>query len=166
MTINFGLSLAIIVVLVPLALFGVLGLGKVVLVHELAEVVVILNGVRAARVGSSSLTPIDTEPCADPLQAEKLGVGELPSVAEQVDHPQGQQAKPSAQKGERGTAAAHAGLVVDPAVADPQGLWRAKLSVRWFEPCPFLPGAVVHAYPPSRATPTSLPDDHATRVDQ
>lgn len=49
MTVNIGLALAIIVVLFPLALFGVLGLAGVVLVHEIAEVVVILNGVRAAR---------------------------------------------------------------------------------------------------------------------
>ncbi len=49
MTINIALALAIIVVLFPLALFGVLGLAGVVLVHEVAEVVVILNGVRAAR---------------------------------------------------------------------------------------------------------------------
>ncbi len=33
----------------PLALFGVLGLAAVVLVHEIAEVIVILNGLRAAR---------------------------------------------------------------------------------------------------------------------
>ncbi len=49
MTWNIGLALAIIVVLFPLALFGVLGLAGVVLVHEVAEVLVILNGVRAAR---------------------------------------------------------------------------------------------------------------------
>lgn len=49
MTVNIGLALAIIVVLFPLALFGVLGLAGVVLVHELAEVVVILNGIGAAR---------------------------------------------------------------------------------------------------------------------
>jgi len=49
MTVNIGLALAIIVVLFPLALFGVLGLAGVVLVHEAAEVLVILNGVRAAR---------------------------------------------------------------------------------------------------------------------
>ncbi|KLN73341.1 ATPase P [Rhodococcus erythropolis] len=47
---NVGLSLAIITVLMPLALFGVLGLAAVVLVHELAEIVVIANGVRAGRV--------------------------------------------------------------------------------------------------------------------
>lgn len=34
----------------PLALFGTLGLATVVLVHELAEVVVIANGVRAGRI--------------------------------------------------------------------------------------------------------------------
>ncbi|SMY10623.1 heavy metal translocating P-type ATPase [Brevibacterium jeotgali] len=46
---NIALSLLIIVVLLPLAITGVLGLAAVVLVHELAEVVVILNGLRAAR---------------------------------------------------------------------------------------------------------------------
>ena len=49
MTGNIALALAIIVVLFPLALFGVLGLAAVVLVHEVAEVIVILNGLRAAR---------------------------------------------------------------------------------------------------------------------
>ena len=47
---NIVLSLLIIVVLMPLALFGVLGLAAVVLVHEIAEVIVILNGMRAARL--------------------------------------------------------------------------------------------------------------------
>ena len=46
---NVGLSLALITILIPLALFGVLGLAMVVLVHELAEIVVIANGVRAGR---------------------------------------------------------------------------------------------------------------------
>lgn len=46
---NVGLSLALITILIPIALFGVLGLAAVVLVHELAEVVVIANGVRAGR---------------------------------------------------------------------------------------------------------------------
>lgn len=49
MTGNIALALAIIVVLFPLALFGVLGLAAVVLVHEVAEVVVIANGMLAAR---------------------------------------------------------------------------------------------------------------------
>lgn len=46
---NILLSLLIIAVLLPLALFGVLGLAAVVLVHEIAEVIVILNGLRASR---------------------------------------------------------------------------------------------------------------------
>ncbi|KUF07601.1 cation-translocating P-type ATPase, partial [Leucobacter sp. G161] len=46
---NVGLSLAIIAVLVPLAVTGVLSFAAVVLVHELAEVVIIANGLRAAR---------------------------------------------------------------------------------------------------------------------
>nr|WP_249423700.1 cation-translocating P-type ATPase [Nocardioides coralli] len=56
MTGNIGLALAIIVVLVPLALVGALGLAEVVLVHELAEVLVILNGLRAARVRRDAAT--------------------------------------------------------------------------------------------------------------
>lgn len=47
---NVALSLGLIAILIPLALFGVLGLAAVVAVHELAEIVVIANGVRAGRV--------------------------------------------------------------------------------------------------------------------
>ena len=57
MTGNIILALAIIVVLFPLALFGVLGLAAVVLVHEIAEVVVIGNGLRAARSGDVVRSP-------------------------------------------------------------------------------------------------------------
>lgn len=46
---NIILSLLIIVVLLPLAITGALGLAAVVLVHEVAEVIVIGNGLRAAR---------------------------------------------------------------------------------------------------------------------
>lgn len=46
---NAGFSLLIIGVLIPLAAFGVLGLAMVVLIHEAAEVLVILNAIRAAR---------------------------------------------------------------------------------------------------------------------
>ncbi|MGO1805291.1 MAG: heavy metal translocating P-type ATPase, partial [Candidatus Corynebacterium faecigallinarum] len=60
MTGNIILALAIIVVLFPLALFGVLGLAAVVLVHEIAEVVVIGNGLRAAR--SSDVVRSPTTP--------------------------------------------------------------------------------------------------------
>jgi hypothetical protein len=55
---NVGLSLAIITVLMPLALFGILGLAAVVLVHEVAEVFVIANGVRAGRT-----KPLDPSCC-------------------------------------------------------------------------------------------------------
>ncbi|MFC4950101.1 heavy metal translocating P-type ATPase [Pseudonocardia sp. GCM10023141] len=47
---NIGLSAAIVLSLVPLAAFGILGLATVVLIHELAEVFVIANGVRAGRL--------------------------------------------------------------------------------------------------------------------
>ncbi|MFL0177020.1 cadmium-translocating P-type ATPase [Mycolicibacterium mucogenicum] len=49
---NIGLSLAIIGSLIPLAAFGVLGLATVVFIHEFAEVLVILNAIRAARTQS------------------------------------------------------------------------------------------------------------------
>ncbi len=50
---NVGLSLAIVTTLIPLALVGALGLAAVVAVHEVAEVFVIANGVRAGRVDKS-----------------------------------------------------------------------------------------------------------------
>nr|WP_198423701.1 cation-translocating P-type ATPase [Microlunatus antarcticus] len=49
LTQNLVLSVLIIAVLVPLSAFGVLGLALVVATHELAEVVVIANGIRAGR---------------------------------------------------------------------------------------------------------------------
>ncbi len=58
---NIAQSLAIITVLIPLAAFGVLGLATVVFIHELAEVLVIANAIRAAKAtalpGMNSLTP-------------------------------------------------------------------------------------------------------------
>lgn len=46
---NLALSGLIIGLLIPLAALGVLGLATVVAAHELAEVLVIANGVRAGR---------------------------------------------------------------------------------------------------------------------
>ncbi len=46
---NLVMSGAIIAILVPLAAAGVLGLAAVVVMHEVAEVIVIANGVRAGR---------------------------------------------------------------------------------------------------------------------
>ena len=66
---NLFLSAAILVVLVPLAALGVLGLAAVVAAHEIAEVLVIANGVRAARlpglagpVAAASTSPMPTLP--------------------------------------------------------------------------------------------------------
>ncbi|MFE7639794.1 heavy metal translocating P-type ATPase [Kitasatospora sp. NPDC057518] len=61
---NVGLSLAVIVGLMPLALFGVLGLAAVVAVHELAEIVIIGNGVRAGRA-----KPLPPAPTSTPHRA-------------------------------------------------------------------------------------------------
>lgn len=55
---NIVLSLLIIAILVPLAITGVLGLAAVVLVHEVAEVIVILNGLRAATGRRATVEPL------------------------------------------------------------------------------------------------------------
>ncbi|WP_326639898.1 heavy metal translocating P-type ATPase [Streptosporangium sp. NBC_01755] len=65
---NIGFSLAIITVLIPLAIAGVLGLATVVFIHELAEVFVIANAIRAAR-GVPALAPLPApETSAPPVQ--------------------------------------------------------------------------------------------------
>lgn len=66
MTGNIGLALAIIVGLFPLALFGVLGLAAVVLVHEVAEVIVIGNGLRAGRMPRQLTSLPEPTPAAPP----------------------------------------------------------------------------------------------------
>lgn len=50
MTTNVGFALLIIIGLFPLALSGVLNLAAVVLIHEVAEILIIINGLRAGRV--------------------------------------------------------------------------------------------------------------------
>ncbi|GAA2027264.1 cation-translocating P-type ATPase [Terrabacter terrae] len=55
---NVGLSLGLIAILIPLAALGVLGLAAVVLVHEVAEVFVIGNGVRAGRTRHLPPAPV------------------------------------------------------------------------------------------------------------
>lgn len=66
MTGNIGLALAIIVGLFPLALFGVLGLAAVVLVHEVAEVIVIGNGLRAGRMPRQPTALPESTPATPP----------------------------------------------------------------------------------------------------
>ena len=76
---NLALSGMILLTLVPLAATGVLGLAAVVLAHELAEVLVIANGVRAGRRRHAPLTTAapeaaaarttgDTEPASAPIR--------------------------------------------------------------------------------------------------
>lgn len=60
---NIVLSLILISALVPLGITGVLGLAAVVLVHEIAEVIVILNGLRAARIPTA---PAETARVREP----------------------------------------------------------------------------------------------------
>jgi cation-transporting ATPase G len=66
---NLALSAAILLALVPLAAFGVLGLAVVVAVHELAELLVIANGVRAARRTAFAHRPgpVGPAPSAAPI---------------------------------------------------------------------------------------------------
>jgi cation-transporting ATPase G len=67
---NIGLSAVIVLTLVPLAAFGVLSLATVVFVHELAEVFVIGNGVRAGR-----LRPLRGETAPEPVAIQQIPVG-------------------------------------------------------------------------------------------
>ncbi|MBJ7357798.1 MAG: cation-transporting P-type ATPase, partial [Nocardioides sp.] len=67
---NVGLSLALIAILIPLAALGVLGLAAVVLVHEIAEIFVIGNGVRAGRARPLPPTPATAAtPTPMPMEA-------------------------------------------------------------------------------------------------
>ena len=69
---NLALSGAILVTLVPLAAFGVLGLAPVILIHELAEVIVIANGVRAGRrVAFRPHSPLEAS-TPEPTRATEL----------------------------------------------------------------------------------------------
>ena len=61
---NLLLSGVIILVLIPLAAFGVLGLAAVVATHELAEILVIANGVRAGRRWHSPPAGLAVAPAA------------------------------------------------------------------------------------------------------
>lgn len=94
---NVGLSLAIITVLIPVAAFGVLGLAAVVFVHELAEVLVIANAIRAARTiplpgtaavpAATSSAPVVEQGCCDGCSTDEetghdLQQVELPGAVE------------------------------------------------------------------------------------
>ncbi|WP_319346755.1 heavy metal translocating P-type ATPase [Streptomyces microflavus] len=72
---NLILSGAILVTLVPLAGFGVLGLAAVVASHELAEVLVIANGIRAGR---KTRLP-HHQPVRDPARPRTAAVQPLPA---------------------------------------------------------------------------------------
>ncbi|MEU0737681.1 heavy metal translocating P-type ATPase, partial [Streptomyces lavendulocolor] len=71
---NVGLSLALIGALIPLAAFGVMGLAAVVAVHELAEIVVIGNGVRAGRAKPLPPAPATAKSAAKQAVPETAGV--------------------------------------------------------------------------------------------
>jgi cation-transporting ATPase G len=78
MVLNIGFSLAIIAILIPLAALGVLGLATVVLIHESAEVLVILNAIRAARTHT---LPGVTTPPRRPA-APTVDIGAPPRIAD------------------------------------------------------------------------------------
>ncbi|MEE6140555.1 cation-translocating P-type ATPase [Mycobacterium sp. 050128] len=92
---NIVLSLAIITVLIPIAALGLLGLAAVVLIHEAAEVLVILNAIRAAKTqplpGVASVPKLTSTPhidigapppvsdpcCGTPTHASSIGIQTL-----------------------------------------------------------------------------------------
>ncbi|MCZ0731842.1 heavy metal translocating P-type ATPase [Mycobacterium sp. pW049] len=73
---NIGFSMAIIGSLIPLAAFGVLGLATVVFIHEAAEILVILNAIRAAR--TPSLPGLTAAPVNNSA-AHHLNIGQAPT---------------------------------------------------------------------------------------
>ncbi|BAX95758.1 putative cation-transporting ATPase G [Mycobacteroides stephanolepidis] len=81
---NIGLSLAIIAILIPLAAFGVLGLATVVFIHESAEVLVILNAIRAAR----------TRPLPGLTQPPPVTPGHITSPSRRRQHRRTRAARP------------------------------------------------------------------------
>ncbi len=65
---SLAMSATILIVLVPLAATGVLGLAAVVATHELAEIVVIANGVRAGRRHRNDTARYLAEPDLDAVR--------------------------------------------------------------------------------------------------
>lgn len=70
-----ALSAAILLTLVPLAALGILGLATVVGAHELAELLVIANGVRAARRTAFHTHPAVPTITATPAPARRPASG-------------------------------------------------------------------------------------------
>jgi cation-transporting ATPase G len=75
---NIGLSALIVLSLVPLAAFGILGLATVVLIHEVAEVFVIGNGVRAGR-----LRPLAGSAKPEPVALQQIPLAPVTTVVEE-----------------------------------------------------------------------------------
>lgn len=73
---NLALSGLILATLIPLAATGVLGLAAVVATHELAEVLVIANGVRAGRLPRLGIR--STQPTAGPPASIEAAPGPVP----------------------------------------------------------------------------------------
>ncbi|HET6499313.1 MAG TPA: cation-translocating P-type ATPase [Amycolatopsis sp.] len=88
---NIGLSAAIVLTLVPLAAFGLLGLATVVFIHELAEVFVIGNGVRAGRLaplrGTATPEPVPLQRIPITIQSEQDGCACCAPPAVRDDRP-------------------------------------------------------------------------------
>ena len=77
---NLLLSGAILAALIPLAATGALGLAAVVAIHELAEVIVIANGIRAGRRSAfrahppiEPTPPVEVEPDASTRDPAPVG---------------------------------------------------------------------------------------------
>ena len=70
---SLALSAAILIVLIPLAALGVLSLAAVIVTHEVAEVFVIANGIRAGRTRPARRSlPAQT---ATAIDEQRVGVG-------------------------------------------------------------------------------------------
>ena len=88
---NIAFSLSTIAVLIPLAALGILGLATVVLIHETAEVFVILNAIRAARI--AALPGVTTTTVRSTTHS--IDIGSAPTLDDPCCNPQRSTAGPT-----------------------------------------------------------------------
>lgn len=70
---NIVLSIAILVLMIPLAVIGLIGVATAVLVHESAELVAVANGLRAGRVQADAIVASESESRASRIRVTEAG---------------------------------------------------------------------------------------------
>lgn len=70
---NIVLSIAILVLIIPLAVIGLIGVATAVLVHESAELLAVANGLRAGRVQADAIVARESESRASRIRVTEAG---------------------------------------------------------------------------------------------